>query len=1221
MSALFPELQKAASIQLNELEQSLLQQVYSGYPKIIIEKEFAGGYSGTRVFLVLPINARGASDVRMVTKVGPAAELRQEEDNYKRYIERSVPFTATQVKGYFKQGELAVLNYIFAGEESLGQTICLEDFYQAQPAENIGKTLETLLDKSLGKKLYGKTTPLIGFFRAEYERHLPGHEQLLKTLQAIFPNLRVLPNGWVKIPDVAAHYPDPLALYPVLLNKTLEGRRSLVHGDLHLRNVLVDETGKGWLIDFAKVTERHNLFDFIKLEVYIRLMALAKDYGAFSLDEYAQFEQSLNANTLEVPLTLPTHPKLAKTWQVIGQVRKIARKYMGPDPDFRNEYFPALLLYGLAMFKYYASNGPAPLQLIFLTTCSLALAMQENPTVGSGAESDGKPYFETAATQRVEVLHAPAAPDSTDPDSYTGSAPPLPGFLVGREADLTRLKAHLESGSNLTVIRGLPGVGKTTLLAALAHDADVLERFPDGVLYTSLGPNPNRAAKITAWTRSMGMTGSIKARDLEDASLQLTALLSQRRMLLIVDDVWDAEDFRLFRVGGATCHTLVTTREPDVAHELTEDEHIYVLQVLAEDAQSLEILKRSAPGVVKKHPAQSLELARELQGLPLALRVAGHLLNKEDGYGFDVRDLLSELRRGGKLLEAEAPLDRSEAGERPTVSAILQKSIDRLSLEMRDHFIQLGVFARNPAIFQLEALRAVWELDKPQPVIRELVDRGLLDALPGQAGYQMHGLFYDILQPLLSGSLAQQARDRHFNFFGGVSRRYETVEPNQWSNLMADFEAIYPELKQALANFQREQGKPDENGLRQSLQMIDTLHKYWKLWKQVDDEQIALLDRAFSYATLLRDPLQQADFAERLGRAKAQLGQWGDGLSALRQCEIALGDEKSQDALAIRALMHIHRASIYYAIGEIKTAEKECKRGLKALGKKKNPLRVYAEGQNILGAIALANGKLSDAAAAFAESVAAWQQVGDEFETFRVQDNLHSARYYLGHIGETRREDEKSLEYWKKFPHSTGYVYALSHLGLAYYIDRRYEDSVRLHLEAIEKSNAIPDPRLKAETRANLAWPYIVLGRYDEAEALLKESLEIQRESGNEEYALDAQRCLAEIEIGRGNLARAIEIARQVAKQAHEYEDVLEEGAALRVLGQALYLNHETEQAKINFEKSFSLLSAAEYHYESLLTLQEQVKMHESMDDWEKAQLLTGNMEKMTMKMGLANTP
>ncbi|MGC1377585.1 MAG: phosphotransferase [Anaerolineales bacterium] len=400
-----PELSKANSIRLTAPEEALIRNVHPGYGKIILEKEFGGGYSDTRVFLVLPVKTNGASDARIVTKIGPAAELRREKENYDHYIGPALPFSATQITRFYEQDGQAAVNYAFAGGTALGKTVSLEEYSLAQPAEAVNKTLDALLDKALGETWYGQHVPLHSLFSAEYGRHLPDHEDLEKIVKAIFPNLSTGDGNRIQIPGVDGSYPDPLKEYPRLLDKTLNGRRSWVHGDLHLRNVLVDESGKGWLIDFAKVTERHNLFDFIKLEVYIRLMALAQVSGAFSLNEYAQFERTLNADTPSQPSTPPANPQLAKAWQVIRAIRQIARKYMGAEPDFRGEYFPALLLYGLAMLKYYPTNGPAPTQLIFLTTCALTVAIFEEhetmePISGKGSNP---PKEKLASTKKAKA--------------------------------------------------------------------------------------------------------------------------------------------------------------------------------------------------------------------------------------------------------------------------------------------------------------------------------------------------------------------------------------------------------------------------------------------------------------------------------------------------------------------------------------------------------------------------------------------------------------------------------------------------------------------------------------------------------------------------------------------------------------------------------------------------------------------------------------------------
>ena len=147
-------------------------------------------------------------------------------------------------------------------------------------------------------------------------------------------------------------YPNPLKLYPALLGEMLEGRRSVIHGDLHLRNVLVDRDGRPWLIDFGRVREGHTLFDFIKLETYLRLDVLSQVTG-FTLTEYAQFEEAL-ADATHYGLwatRLPTKRELLKAFRVIWAVRCLAGR-LRPQGIPAETYLRCLLLYNLAVLKY-----------------------------------------------------------------------------------------------------------------------------------------------------------------------------------------------------------------------------------------------------------------------------------------------------------------------------------------------------------------------------------------------------------------------------------------------------------------------------------------------------------------------------------------------------------------------------------------------------------------------------------------------------------------------------------------------------------------------------------------------------------------------------------------------------------------------------------------------------------------------------------------------------
>lgn len=338
-----------------------------------------------------------------------------------------------------------------------------------------------------------------------------------------------------------------------------------------------------------------------------------------------------------------------------------------------------------------------------------------------------------------------------------GLPPPLPGLIVvGRDDALVEVKDLLQSAgtagseSNLTVVRGWPGVGKTTLVGVLGRDPEMLKEFPDGVLWTALERKPELMTKLAEWGRALGTDDLLRTPTLDNATAKLAALIRHRRMLLIVDDIWDAAHAVPFLKAATDtrCGLLATTRLPEVANALTNDEkRIYIVPVLSE-ADSLVLLHYLAPMAVEQYPNQCRELANDLGYLPLALHVAGRLLRAEAKIGLNVIDLIQGIRDGVKLLEAPAPLDRTEGTVLPTVQALLKRSTDELDEQARDCFAYLGPFAPKPATFGLDAMKDVWQVEDPAAVVRKLVNHGLLEPV-GAGRFQMHELLVKHANSLL----------------------------------------------------------------------------------------------------------------------------------------------------------------------------------------------------------------------------------------------------------------------------------------------------------------------------------------------------------------------------------------------------------------------------------------------------------------------------------------
>src|SRR5579859_7681007 len=117
--------------------------------------------------------------------------------------------------------------------------------------------------------------------------------------------------------------------------------------------------------------------------------------------------------------------------------------------------------------------------------------------------------------------------------------------VLGREGELTLIRERLRAGDDgrVTVLNGLPGVGKTTLATALAYDDELQGHFQHGVLWAGLGPNPNLPGLLSRWGAQLGLSGRQMAalNDIEAWTKALHTAIGARAMLLVIDDAWTVD--------------------------------------------------------------------------------------------------------------------------------------------------------------------------------------------------------------------------------------------------------------------------------------------------------------------------------------------------------------------------------------------------------------------------------------------------------------------------------------------------------------------------------------------------------------------------------------------------------------------------------------------------------------------------------------------------------
>jgi hypothetical protein len=304
----------------------------------------------------------------------------------------------------------------------------------------------------------------------------------------------------------------------------------------------------------------------------------------------------------------------------------------------------------------------------------------------------------------------------------------------------------------VSAIYGLGGVGKSVMAAALAHDREVQEVCADGVLWVTLGQNPDLLPCLHGWVQALG-DYDFNPTTIDSASSHLRSLLRDKKMLLVVDDAWQTDHVEPFQVGGEGCRVLVTTREAHV-----QDADRIDLDVMSE-AESLELLlsKAQVKSLTVEEDRQARKLIAVVGGLPLAVDLAGAQI--ADGMSWN--ELLEDLEAEIAYLES---LDRPNAEgvkdeknrKRLSLKASLNLSLKLLSNEQLQQFAWLGVLPEDVTI-QPEMAATLWSIPRKKAgaVLRTFRAKALLlsgvQGLGQESSYRIHDLMHDLARGLLTG--------------------------------------------------------------------------------------------------------------------------------------------------------------------------------------------------------------------------------------------------------------------------------------------------------------------------------------------------------------------------------------------------------------------------------------------------------------------------------------
>ncbi len=450
--------------------------------------------------------------------------------------------------------------------------------------------------------------------------------------------------------------------------------------------------------------------------------------------------------------------------------------------------------------------------------------------------------------------------------------PPLPNEgreLVGRQELLDGLAEQLCS-RKCVVLSGLPGVGKTAIAVTLLQHPNVCKTFSDGVLWAGPGPHPNVLEQLSRWSALLGLPVEAGMESsVETRVAALRAAIGMRRIVLVVDDVWEIETALHFKVGGPNCAFLVTTRIPSVAVGITNDSVYTVPELNLDYGRAL--LAQLAPKAVFHDMQAAQNLVQEVGGLPLALILLGKYLRKQS-QGDQHRRLKAALARlqdgsqrlliSGHFAPFERPPNLPIGTPLSLQSAIAISDTQLLDEQARTVFYALSVFPAKPNSFSEEA--ALMVAQTSTEVLDTVYDTGLLES-SGPERYSLHQVIADYASTHLTETLARERL---------VAYCIPFIE-----NHHTDYEALELESRNLLAALKY----AFESGLYAQLVRGINAFAPFLLVRGLYDLAILHLQRAYQVSIWSGDTLALTLVLLNLGRTKYQQGEHNQAIVYLRE--------------------------------------------------------------------------------------------------------------------------------------------------------------------------------------------------------------------------------------------------------------------------------------------------------------------------------------------------
>ncbi|WP_235783713.1 AfsR/SARP family transcriptional regulator [Amycolatopsis orientalis] len=715
-----------------------------------------------------------------------------------------------------------------------------------------------------------------------------------------------------------------------------------------------------------------------------------------------------------------------------------------------------------------------------------------------------------------------------------------PGF-TGRTTELSILDELMPRAGSfdgsvaLAAITGTAGAGKTALAVHWAHR--VKDRFPDGQFYADLrghspGPPATALDVLTRFLSALEIPAERLPVDTETASALYRTLMTDRKALVVLDNVDSTEQVRPLLPAGPGCLVLVTARDRMTGLVALHGARRLTLDML-DPGEALELLARVlGPERIRAEREAAAEVAGLCAYLPLALRIAA--ANLADNPGNGIEDYVIELRKGNLLAALTVPGD-----EQIAVRTAFDLSYAALPAETRRLFRLLSLFPGND--IGVEAVEILTGSERAGAMLDTLAGAHLVEQ---HAPDRYH--FHDLLRRYAADrresreSPAERASARrrlHEWYLRAVDSAAKQVYPHMFRVPLSVPDGPIPPaakekaaewLETELANVVAVVEEAARSGPRPVAWLLaDALRGYfWMSLRQV--EWRAAAGAALSAAEEDGDPRARASARFSLADLSFRQGRYRE---AVRHYTGALVLARRAGWVEAQAAVLGNLGCAYWQSGRLPAAAARFSRGL-ALSRRVGRPEGEAVALGNLGLVHWEMGDLPRAAEHYEQALLRYRRIGSRYGEAINLSNLGQVQHARGRTTEAAGLLAKALALHRDAGNRAGEAETLGRLASVYGDLGRITDALEYARDGLRLARETGEPRAEGEALVALAGAHRHAGHLPDAVRRYRQALALLRETGDRYPEVDALIGLATATGDVGQARQALALAGKAGYRA-----------------------------------------------------------------------------------------